>query len=144
MFVEGLVSLLASDAGVQATLGTTKSRSDGANGIWPDIAPKDPLYPYVVYTLIHSDPVISFQGTNPTTEYRYQFSCVAASFKLAKLLTNAIKNVLDGFTGNLSDPDNTALLQSMKLSEHDEVVVELKATAWMTLLDYHFVVNSPK
>lgn len=142
MFVEGLVKLLATDPGVKALINPIGARTD--NGIFPVVALKDVTYPYVVYQEIHSQPVISFQGTNPTTEYRYQFSCVAASFKLAKQLSNAVKNVLDGFIGPLGDPDNAALLQSIKLAENDDAVVDLKATAYMIALDYHFIVNSPK
>jgi len=137
MFVEGLVKVLSADATVQSLIGNPAR-------VWANIAPDEPLMPYVVYTTIHSEPVISYDGTNPTTEYRFQFSCSAASYKLAKNVSNAIKNVLDGFIGAIGDPDNVVLEQSIKLSEHDEIERELKATTYTIVLDYHFIVNSPK
>ena len=144
MFIEGIGNLIASDPTVQSILGTPSTRADKANGIWAVIAPDEPLLPYITYMEIHSESILTYAGVNPTREIRYQFSIFGSTHKSVKLLSNAVRAVLDGFQGQLNDPDNVYIGHSMPISEHDEVERELKATIYSSILDYQFIVYSPK
>lgn len=136
MFIEGIVGLLNSDPGVKASL--------GAGGIWANIAPDSPVIPYVVYTQVSRQANIVYGGVNPTTELRFQFACYGNPYIAVKKLANAVKAVLDGFQGQLADPDNTYVGQTIPVSEHDQVESAFKATIYGVILDYHFIVYSPK
>jgi hypothetical protein len=138
MLVEGLVTVLINDAGVKAQLGL--SRSD--NGVFPSIAPDEVMMPYIVYTQVSREVIMSFQGVNRLQKTRIQFSCYGASYKAAKLLAKAVKNVLDGFTGLLTDSDATIVENTIPESEIDSPEQEFKATVFGVHLDYAFWATS--
>jgi Protein of unknown function (DUF3168) len=133
MLVEGLFTLITSDPGVKAAL-------NGKTSVYPNIAPDETSLPYIVYTQIARSVILTYQGVNRLQETRIQFSCYGASYKTAKSLAGAVKNLLDGFTGLLGD--GTILEHSMPVSEHDEVERELKATVYGIHLDYAFWATS--
>ncbi len=141
MLVEGIVALLAADPGVRSALNLP--RSDGSNGIYPSVAPDEALMPYVVYTQVHREVVLSYQGVNKLAELRFQFSCYGPTYKTAKLsLAAALKNALDGFTGVLPDADQSFVGQTIPNSEHDETESAFKATVYGIILDYTFIATN--
>lgn len=139
MFPIGLYNLLSNDPGIKAALGT---RIGGDTGIWPIVAADEAPAPYIVYFQVHREVVLSYEGVNRTQELRYQFSCFAdPPYDNVKLLAQAVKDLLDGFTGKLSD--GSIIGQSLPNSEHDEVEEFFKATIFSTVLDYTFIVTAP-
>lgn len=136
MFVEGLENLLANNPTIQATLGVP--RKNGDNGVFPSTAPDQVQLPYVVYTQVHREPVLSYQGVNAFQEVRFQLSCYGGSYKTVKTLANNVKNLLDGFTGLLSE--GTVVGQTIPVSEHDSAEPVFHATVYGVILDYSFLV----
>jgi hypothetical protein len=136
MFVEGLYSLLANNVTLKTALGVP--RTDNYSGIFSQIAPEEVLLPYIVYFQVHREPVLSFQGVNKFQTIRLQLSCYGASYKDARLLANIVKNILDGFTGELSE--GTIVGNTIPVSEHDEAEPVYKATVYGTHLDYSFTI----
>jgi hypothetical protein len=139
MLVEGIAALLVNDAGVKAILGV--SRNDGTNGVFPSIAVEAPTLPYIVYQQIDRNPVLSYQGMNRLGMPRFQISCYGNPYKTVKQLANAVKNVLNGFQGALSDVDQTYVNNIILNSEHDETESVFKATLYGVILDYEFIAN---
>ena|SRR5882757_704331 len=139
MFPTGLYALLSGDPGIATALGP---RTDGTKGIFPLVAPEEVQYPYIVYFQVHRENVLSYAGVNRTQELRYQFSCYAGPpYDNAKLLAQAVKDLLDGFTGRLSD--GSIVGQTLPISEHDESEEFFKATVFGVVLDYTFIVTAP-
>ncbi len=139
MFVEGLVSLLANDAGVKPLLQPSPPRKDGTNGVFPNVAPDEVNLPYIVYTQVHRENILSYQGVNRLQFLRFQISCYAANYKASKTLAMKARLLLDGFVGTLSD--GSLLEQTIPQSEHDAPEAVFKGTVYGTHLDYLFAVS---
>jgi Protein of unknown function (DUF3168) len=103
LIADGIFQLLSDNAALSALLAPSGSRSDGTSGVFSIIGPKEVNLPYVVFQQISLVPVISFDGVNELQEGLWQFSCYAASYKTARLVADAVANVLNGFLGVLAD-----------------------------------------
>lgn len=136
MLVEGLVAYLPT-VPVLASALNISTRSDGSNGIWPAIAPDEPLAPYIVFVQIGRTTTLSYQGINRLQQAKFRFSCYAVSYRSAKYLAEALKGALDGLVTLL--PDGTPLESTEAGTEVDDVEQDLKATIYATHLDYTFV-----
>lgn len=105
MLSDGLYSLIIADPTVAGIL-ATRSLTPGApktSGVFPVQMPEaDPL-PAIVYTQIHGDGVMSMDGPDPLKFARFQFSCYGATYRESKILARALLNLLENFTGALSD-----------------------------------------
>lgn len=105
MLSDGLYSLIVADPTVAGIL-ATRSLTPGApetSGVFPVQMPEaDPL-PAIVYTQIHGDGVMSMDGPDPLKFARFQFSCYGATYRESKILARALLNLLENFTGALSD-----------------------------------------
>ena len=128
--------MLASDPNIQAIVGT--ARPDRSNGIFPNVAPDEPNIPYVVYTQVHRDTVMGYQGVNRYQDLRYQIGCYGSPYRAVKQLATAVKNKLDGFLGVLTD--GTFVFNTVPLSEHDEPEPQFHGTIYGVILDYSFQV----
>lgn len=135
MIESGIFTLLSTDANIAAILGT--SRSDKTKGVFPNIAPDEVVLPYLVYQEIHRESFITYGGVNRFQGKRLQFSCFGSTYLGAKTLAKAVKDVLDGYTGTLSD--GTFIGNTIPNSEHDEIEPSFKATIYSVILDYNFM-----
>lgn len=139
MFATGLYSLLSGNPGIKSALGV---RPAGDSGIFPMTAMEQTELPYIVYFQVHREVVLSYQGVNRTQELRYQLSCYAGPpYDKVRLLAQAVKDLLDGFTGVLSD--GSVVGQTLSNSEQDTSEEYFKATVFGVLLDYTFIVTAP-
>ncbi len=135
MLPEGLHFFLSHDAHTIAILGT--GRSDGTNGIFPSLAPREVTIPYVVYSqIVGSSPANTLQGRNQFQEARYRFRCYAADYKTAKRLAEAVKLALDGVQTDLND--GSRLENSLFILEADTVEPQLRGTVYGTHVDFIF------
>lgn len=105
MLIDGLWNLLTSSTDMQSLLGTPQTRTDKSTGIWPNVLPKMPLYPAVVFnqlpggeTLFTMDGPMTFREAD-----RLLFSCYALNPVDAKRISRKVRQVLEGFAGTLSD-----------------------------------------
>lgn len=103
MIGEGVVALLAADAGVNGILGTPSTRKDGTTGIWPGTMPEGTPLPALEYNDIHAENEMTLDGPEPFTMQRISFSCHGAQYGDAKHLARAVRQALENFTGRLSE-----------------------------------------
>lgn len=139
MFEEGLVSYMAGNGGIQAQLGT--SRGDKTNGIFPQIAPDGPTYPYITYTQITDEPVESMLGMNRLTTSRYRFSCSAASYGSAKQLAEAVRQAFglaSQYQGTLSDGTILQNARQVLPGQVDDLETIPHGRLFTTHLDFEF------
>jgi hypothetical protein len=71
--------------------------------VFPDIAPQDVKYPFIVYTIISSTPVDFKDGQSNLEEIDIQLDVYSDNYDTCQSLTNSIRNNLDRFTGTVSD-----------------------------------------
>lgn len=101
MLNEGLYSLLAGASQVTAVLGT---RTKNDSGIWAGQKREAGAYPAIVISESPGgETLMTMDGPDALRFRRFQFSCYAKSYLAAKQLAAAVRAVLDGFTGPLSD-----------------------------------------
>ncbi len=93
MIDEGLWSLLANAVQV-STLCSTR--------IYPDLRPENPVYPLIVMKEISGIGRETFD-TSGMQRDRYQFDCQAKTKGEAMNLRDAVRQVLNGYQGMLSD-----------------------------------------
>ena len=92
------------NAGIHALVGTPATRSDGAPGIFPLLAPKQVTLPYLVYFQRSGQLVTCLPaGTNSEQDAVFFIWCFAADYPTIKTLSKAVWNLFNGFTGTLSD-----------------------------------------
>jgi hypothetical protein len=108
MLTAGLYSLITKDAAVSALLAArNKSGQPGpapqTSGVFPSQMPEGDPLPAIVYTQVHGAGLMSMDGPDPLKFARFQFSCYGATYAAAKALARALLNLLENFTGDLSD-----------------------------------------
>jgi hypothetical protein len=137
MLIEGLVSYLAADAGMQAQLGTSDSRTDGTTGVFPTLAPDSVPMPYRVLQQVSGEPpAISMQGTSRLQSERWRFSCYGTGYKQAKLLARALKLALLGLDGTLPAGDSEVHGAWMQL-QADDAESMVHGTIYATHVDFN-------
>jgi uncharacterized protein DUF3168 len=137
MIIEGIYKLLTADSGVSTLLGT--SRSDGTNGLFPVIAPKEVTLPYAVFEQTGNDNSnMTMEGLNRRQEGRFRFHCYAADYKTARALAQAIKKAFAAFNGTLGDPDATPVGDVTPAFEADGPIdTETRATIYNRIIDFY-------
>lgn len=84
-----------------ALLGTTATRPDSTNGVFPTQAPDEPAMPYMVLSQVSGAPLQeSMAGTGPLTTERWRFSCYGTTYKNAKKLAKALRQLMISVGGN--------------------------------------------
>ena len=107
MIEKGIWLYLAQDAAITALTSTRIYRDT--------ILPKGYTLPAINFFEVHTEPIESLSGENPTDTKRFQFSCRAATQDVATSLRNAVRSLLvpksDGSgvttTVNYTLPDGT-------------------------------------
>jgi hypothetical protein len=95
---QGLVTLLAANAGVAAILVT-----GGAGSIYQGVVPEDiAQYPCLSYQFVGGRSAPTLQGSGQQRS-RVQIDCWATTADAAKLLADAVRQALNGYQGLLSD-----------------------------------------
>lgn len=137
MLEEGFERLLTADAGVKALLGS--ARSDGTNGMFANLAPKEVTIPYIVYEKLSGDPNETLEGLNKFQTARFRFKCYAADYPTAVKLAHKVRMALGGFAGTLADVDATPLQNALPIFESDlPEEFALRATIWGRVIDFEF------
>jgi hypothetical protein len=93
MIDEGLWNLLTTSAQVSSLCGTR---------IYPEVRPTNPVYPLIEMKEI-SGVGRQTWATSGMQRDRYQFDCYAATKGAAAVLRDAVRQVLNGYNGLLSD-----------------------------------------
>jgi hypothetical protein len=90
----GLRNMLINDAGVSALINQR---------IWAGLAPLNPTYPVVVFTVASTVDLYSAQGASGYRTKRMQFDSYAPKYNDALAVSEAIRAALQSFTGTVND-----------------------------------------
>ena len=67
--------------------------------IYPNVAPHDAAYPFLVYSRISCQDVIGLKGPTRLTKARVQIDSYAPDYATADRLADAVRIVLNGYAG---------------------------------------------
>jgi hypothetical protein len=128
MLETGLVALLKSDSTV-ASLCSTR--------IYPMLLPESPVLPSVTFQTISSVSQYTNDGHTGFTKTRLQIDVWGSTYLAVKTLSEAIRKVLEDYTGVLSDGTsvhNISRDNSTDLYE-DQAYLYRVQTDWLILFD---------
>lgn len=67
--------------------------------VYPSVPPSDPTYPFITYQVISNGPAHDMSGAVGLTEVRLQIDAWAFAASQQQAISEAARNVLDGFRG---------------------------------------------
>lgn len=143
MFGQGLNAYLAGNAGIKVQLGTSGSsvRGDKTPGVFPELAPDGPTFPYITTMQVSGEPVESMQGLNRLMSARFRLSCYGSSYGQAKTLAEAVRQAF-GLTSQYQGamPDGTILQSASPIPpmEVDDFEGPTHGRVYSTHLEYEF------
>ena len=113
---------------------TTDAAVTGICGlnIFPDIAPQNVQYPFVVYTIVNSLPVDFKDGQSNLEEITLQIDVYTQSYDDTQDLSNLIRNRLDRFTGTAEGID----VQTIKYMSSDSQVFNAELSVYWMSIDF--------
>jgi hypothetical protein len=140
MFAEAIQSVLTTDAGMIALLGTPSTRPDSTNGCFPVQAIEQPTMPYLVVSQVSGVPTAGemMAGIGALTTERWRFSCSGTTYLKAKKFAKYARRFLLSLYG----PQTAAKItvQSVDcLMEADDSESLGKGTLFTTHFDIEFV-----
>jgi hypothetical protein len=100
--------------------------------IYPDIAPQNVQYPFIVYTIINSTPVDFKDGQSNLEEITVQLDVYTNNYETTQTLSNAVRNRLDRFTGTL----NSVNIQTIKYMSSDSQVYNADLNVYWMSIDF--------
>jgi hypothetical protein len=100
--------------------------------IYPDIAPQNVEYPFIVYTIINSTPVDFKDGQSNLEEISVQLDVYTNNYETTQTLSNAVRNRLDRFTGTL----NSVNIQTIKYMSSDSQVYNADLNVYWMSIDF--------
>lgn len=100
--------------------------------IYPDIAPQNVQYPFIVYTIINSTPVDFKDGQSNLEEINVQLDVYTNNYETTQTLSNAVRNRLDRFTGTL----NSVNIQTIKYMSSDSQVYNADLNVYWMSIDF--------
>ncbi len=89
---QAILTALLADAGLIAVVGER---------IYPVLAPQDVVKPYIVFSKISAPRDHTHDGGSGLVNARFQFSCFATTYQVAKQVAGLIQAVLQGYSGTL-------------------------------------------
>jgi hypothetical protein len=90
---EGIYLLLTQSTTLMATL--------GANGVYLNTVPEGAIKPCLCISTVSSTPDETFDGSSAYNIRRYQFTAKAADYPSTKRVQEALRKLLDGYSGVL-------------------------------------------
>jgi hypothetical protein len=112
---------LSTDAAVTGTCGLR---------IYPDIAPQNVAYPFIVYTITNSVPIDYKDSIANLDEYNVQVDVYTNNYDTTQTLANSVRNRLDRFAGTVS----TVEVQTIKyMSSDSQAYNEDLNVYWMSI-----------
>jgi len=100
------------------------------NNIYPDITPQNVDYPFIVYSIINSNPVDFKDGQSNLEEIDLQIDVYTQNYDITQNLANLIRNRLDRFVGTVEGVE----VQSIKyMSATSQVFNAELSVYWMSI-----------
>ena len=113
---------------------TTDAAVTGICGlnIFPDIAPQNVQYPFMVYTIINSLPVDFKDGQSNLEEITLQIDVYTNNYETTQTLANIVRNRLDRFVGTV----NSISVQTIKYMSSDSQVYNADLNVYWMSMDF--------
>lgn len=113
------------------TTDTTITNVCGLN-IFPDIAPQNVQYPFMVYTIINSLPVDFKDGQSNLEEITIQIDVYTNNYETTQTLGNNVRNRLDRFVGTV----NSVSVQTIKYMSSSSQVYNADLNVYWISIDF--------
>lgn len=113
------------------TTDTTITNICGLN-IFPDIAPQNVQYPFMVYTIINSLPVDFKDGQSNLEEITIQIDVYTNNYETTQTLGNNVRNRLDRFVGTV----NSVSVQTIKYISSSSQVYNADLNVYWISIDF--------
>jgi hypothetical protein len=84
---------------LSATTGVTSLVS---TRIYPDMAPQNATFPYIVFQKLSTTPTDTKEGTSPLDKMLVQIDCYSNNYDTAHSIAAAIRVALDRYTGTIN------------------------------------------
>jgi hypothetical protein len=113
---------------------TTDAAVTGICGlnIFPDIAPQNVQYPFMVYTIINSLPVDFKDGQSNLEEITLQIDVYTNNYETTQTLANNVRNRLDRFVGTV----NGIAVQTLKYMSSDSQLYNADLNVYWMSVDF--------
>jgi hypothetical protein len=113
---------------------TTDAAVTGICGlnIFPDIAPQNVQYPFMVYTIVNSLPVDFKDGQSNLEEITLQIDVYTNNYETTQTLANNVRNRLDRFVGTV----NSISVQTIKYMSSDSQVYNADLNVYWISMDF--------
>jgi hypothetical protein len=100
--------------------------------IFPDIAPQNVQYPFMVYTVVNSLPVDYKDGQSNLEEINVQIDVYTNNYETTQTLANNVRNRLDRFVGTV----NGIAVQTLKYMSSDSQVYNADLNVYWMSVDF--------
>jgi hypothetical protein len=100
--------------------------------IYPDIAPQNVQYPFIVYTITNSTPVDYKDGQSNLEEINLQVDIYTNNYDTTQTLANNVRNRLDRFVGTI----NNVSVQTINYVSSDSQVYNADLNVYWMSVDF--------
>jgi hypothetical protein len=100
--------------------------------IYPDIAPQNVQYPFIVYTITNSTPVDYKDGQSNLEEINLQVDVYTNNYDTTQTLANNVRNRLDRFVGTV----NGVSVQTINYVSSDSQVYNADLNVYWMSVDF--------
>lgn len=100
--------------------------------IYPDITPQNVDYPFIVYSIIDSNPVDFKDGQSNLEEIDLQIDVYTQNYDTTQNLANLIRNRLDRFVGTLEGVE----VQTIKYVRQSSQVFNAELSVYWVSIDF--------
>jgi hypothetical protein len=114
---------LSTASNINAIIGTN---------IYPDITPQNVDYPFIVYSIIDSNPVDFKDGQSNLEEIDLQIDVYTQNYDTTQNLSNLIRNRLDRFVGTLEGVE----VQTIKYVRQSSQVFNAELSVYWVSIDF--------
>jgi NAD-dependent SIR2 family protein deacetylase len=103
-----------------------------STNIYPDITPQNVDYPFIVYSIIDSNPVDYKDGQSNLEEIDLQIDVYTQNYDTTQNLANLIRNRLDRFVGTLEGVE----VQTIKYVRQSSQVFNAELSVYWVSIDF--------
>ena len=114
---------LSTASNINAIIGTN---------IYPDITPQNVDYPFIVYSIIDSNPVDFKDGQSNLEEIDLQIDVYTQNYDTTQNLSNLIRNRLDRFVGTVEGVE----VQTIKYVRQSSQVFNAELSVYWVSIDF--------
>jgi hypothetical protein len=100
--------------------------------IYPDITPQNVDYPFIVYSIIDSNPVDFKDGQSNLEEIDLQIDVYTQNYDTTQNLSNLIRNRLDRFVGTVEGVE----VQTIKYVRQSSQVFNAELSVYWVSIDF--------